>query len=210
MAEAKTTTVLNGESPHSTTLRHLLTLPAVQDGVRAFSANPLGKMSIQLGSSAYNLVAAPMLSLFNKPLSYVTPYVQRVDEYGDQALSKVEEKYPVVKKPSPELFKEAKEAVYKPVRHVTEIYNGAYQRNGGGYAVARGKAAATTVVVVSAESAIFALRGAEGLTKSPRINESLKKAADQLEAALSRRTSGSSTPTQDAQSKDASAKTSSS
>jgi hypothetical protein len=67
MAESKTTTVPNGDSPQSTTLRHLLTLPAVQDGVRAFNANPLGKMSVQLTNSAYQMVGAPVLSLFNKP-----------------------------------------------------------------------------------------------------------------------------------------------
>ncbi|KAK3898719.1 hypothetical protein C8A05DRAFT_47042 [Staphylotrichum tortipilum] len=186
MAETKTTTVLNGDSPHSTTLRHLLTLPAIQDGVRAFQANPLGKMSIQLSASAYNLVAAaPMLSLITKPYAYVSPYVQRVDEFGDQALSKVEAKYPVVKKPSPELLKEAREAVYAPVRHVTDVYNGAYQSTGVG-AVATGKAAAKTVVVVGVEGAIFALREALRFTESLQINKSLKAAVDQLEAALNK------------------------
>lgn len=201
MAEAKTTTVPNGDSPHSTTLRHLLTIPVVQDGVRAFSDNPIGKMSIQLSNTAYNLVAAPVLSLLNKPLSYVTPYVQRVDQLGDQMLSKVEEKYPVVKKPSPELYNDAKETVYAPVRHVTNIYNDAHQRNGGGFAVARSKAAATTVVVVSAESAIFALRGAVDLTKSMQINEHLKKAADKLEAVVSRHQPSSTTQSQAAPAK---------
>jgi hypothetical protein len=191
-------------------LQHLLTIPLVQDGVRAFSDNPIGKMSIQLSSTAYSLVAGPVLSLLNKPLSYVTPYVQRVDQLGDQMLSKVEEKYPVVKKPSPELYKDAKETVYAPVRHVKDVYNDAHQRNGGGFAVAHSKAAATTVVVVSAESAIFALRGAVDLTKSIHINEHLKKAADKLEAVVSRHQPSSSAPKQDTQSQAAPAKASNS
>lgn len=160
----------------------------MQDGVRAFSANPVGKMSIQLSNSAYQLVGAPMLSLFTKPLAYVTPYAQRVDELGDQTLSKMVERYPAVKKPSPELLQDAREAAYAPVRHVAEVYHGAYQRTGGGHAVASGKAAVKTAAVVSVEGAVFALREALKLGESFRFTEALRSALDQLEqAALSRR-----------------------
>jgi len=190
MAESKTSFVPNGDSPHSDTLRHLLTLPAVQDGVRAFSTNPLGKISIQLTNSAYQMVGAPVLSLFNKPLSYVTPYAQRVDEFGVQTLSKVEEKYPIVKKPSPELLKGAKEAAYAPVKHVTEVYNGAYQKTSGGHTIASGKAAAKTAVVVSVEGAIFALREALKFGQSFQVTESIKNVIDQLEESLKRQNVG--------------------
>ncbi|KAL2196016.1 hypothetical protein P885DRAFT_70146 [Corynascus similis CBS 632.67] len=186
MAESKASPVTNGDSPHSDTLRHLLTLPAVQDGVRAFSTNPLGRISIQLTNSAYHMVGAPVLSLFGKPLSYVTPYAQRVDEFGVQTLSKVEEKYPIVKKPSPELLKGAREAAYAPVRHVTEVYNGAYQKTSGNHTIASGKAAAKTAVVVSVEGAIFALREALKFGQSFQVAESIKAAIDQLEEALRR------------------------
>ena len=170
--------------PTDTDSQHLLTLPAVQDGVRAFQANPLGKMSVQLTNSAYQIVGAPVLALLYKPLSYVTPYAQRVDEYGDKTLSRVEEKYPVVKKPSPELYQEVKKAAYAPVQHVTDVYTRAYQRTPGAHAVASGKAAAKTVIVVGFEGAIFALREAIKLTESLQIHESLKGAVDSLEAAL--------------------------
>lgn len=193
MAESKSSSVSNGDSPHSDTLRHLLTLPAVQDGVRAFSANPLGKISIQLTNSAYQFVGAPVLSLFNKPLSYVTPYAQRVDEFGVQTLSKVEEKYPIVKKPSPELLKGAREAAYAPVKHVTEVYNGAYVKTAGGHTIASGKAAAKTAVVVSVEGAIFALREALKLGQSFQVAESIKSVIDQLEESLKRQNAGSGT-----------------
>jgi len=198
MAESKTSSVPNGDSPHSDTLRHLLTLPAVQDGVRAFSTNPLGKISIQLTNSAYQMVGAPVLSLFNKPLSYVTPYAQRVDEFGVQTLSKVEEKYPIVKKPSPELFQGAKEAAYAPVKHVTEVYNGAYQKTSGGHTIASGKAVAKTAVVVSVEGAIFALREALKFGQSFQVTKSIKNVIDQLEESLKRQNVGNGTTTNDA------------
>ncbi|KAK4243200.1 hypothetical protein C7999DRAFT_36476 [Corynascus novoguineensis] len=54
--------------------------------------------------------------------------LQRVDELGDQTLSKVKEKLPTVKKPSPELLNKGKDAAYAPVRHMTKVCNGMYQR----------------------------------------------------------------------------------
>ncbi|KAK4152882.1 hypothetical protein C8A00DRAFT_44118 [Chaetomidium leptoderma] len=184
MSESKT--VLNGDSPQSTTLRHLLTLPAVQDGVRAFKGHPLGKMSIQLSNSAYQVVASPVFSLLNKPFAYVSPYIQRADELGDQTLSKVEKNYPVVKKSSPEVIQEARDAVYAPIKYVTEVYNGAYKKTGGGHVVASGKAAAKTMVVIYVEGIIFVLREAVALSEQFQINEGLKGLVDQLEATLKR------------------------
>ena len=125
-----------------------------------------------------------MLALLYKPLSYVTPYAQRADEYGDETLSRVEEKYPVVKQPAPELYREAKRAAYAPVQHVTDVYSRVYQRTPGGHVVATGKAAAKTAIVVGFESAIFALREAIKLTESFQINDSLRSAVDSLEAAV--------------------------
>ena len=164
-----------------------MTLPAVQDGVRAFQAHPLGKMSVQLSNSAYQIVGAPVLSLLYKPLSYVAPYVQRVDELGDQTLSRVEEKYPVVKKSSPELFEEAKQVVYAPVQHVTSVYNRAYQLKEGGSAVATGKAAAKTAVFVWFEGACFVLRETIKFTDKLTDNEAWNDRLDKLSAAVQSR-----------------------
>jgi hypothetical protein len=193
MAESKTATVPNGDSPRSTTLRHLLTLPAVQDGVRAFSANPVGKISIQLTNSAYDLVGAPILNLFNKPLAYVIPYAQRADEIGVEVLSRVEEKYPVVKKPSSELLNGAKEVAAVPVKHVTEVYNGAYKRSGSNHSIASVKAATETAAIVTIQSYLFLIRETLKLGQSFQITGSLTRAVDQLEEALKRQNSGNTT-----------------
>ncbi|KAL1840926.1 hypothetical protein VTJ49DRAFT_7624 [Mycothermus thermophilus] len=219
MSEQASTTVVNGDSPHSNTLRHLLTIPAVQDGVRAFNNSPVGRVTTQLGTSAYKLVPAPLLSLMEKPIAYVTPYVtpyaQRVDEIGDQTLTRVVERYPVVKKPAPELLADAREAVYKPVRHVTEVYHSVYERestngNGGAAtgekaatgpaakahaAVVTGKAAVTTATIVSVEGAIMALREALRWGEGSRVAGTIKTIIDKLEkAALRQRGELSPTP----------------
>ncbi|KAK4140799.1 uncharacterized protein C8A04DRAFT_31670 [Dichotomopilus funicola] len=184
MAEPKT--VLNGDQPESNTLRHLLTIPAVQDSVRVFSSHPVGKVSIQLTSSAYQYVGAPVLNLFSKPLAYVAPYAKRADDFGVQTLAKVEEKYPVVKKSSPELYQDARDAALAPVKHVSEVYQGAYQRTGGNHTIASGKAAAKTAVVVSLEGGIYVVREALRLGESFRVIKSIQGLVDQLEEAVKR------------------------
>lgn len=192
MAESKTATVTNGDVPHSTTLRHLLALPAVQEGVRAFSASSVGKISIRLTNSAYDLVGAPVLNLFNKPLAYVIPYAQRADEMGVEALSRVEEKYPVVKKPSAELLNDAKEAAREaaavPTKHVTEVYNGACKRSGGESNIAKARAVTETAAIVTMESYLFVVRGTLKLGSAFPITQSLTRALDQLEEIIRRQT----------------------
>lgn len=153
------TTVVNGDSPQSVTLRHLLTYPAVQDGVRNFSATQIGKMSIRLSSAAYQMVAGPVLSLLEKPYQYVSPYVTRADELGDQTLCKVEEKFPVVKKPSPELLDETKGVIFAPINHVSEIYKSKYESTPGDNSVTCAKAALKTVLTLTSKGLFYAIQG---------------------------------------------------
>lgn len=173
-AENKPDYVVNGETPTFATLRHLLTFPAVQDSVRYFQATPVGKMSIQLSSAAYQKVGAPLLSLFDKPYSYVVPYVERADEYGDQTLSKVEEKYPIVKKSSPELIDKAKQAVMAPVKHVEDIYGAMYEQTPAGPTVAV-RAAIKTAAVVTGKGLLFGVQ---------KVNETLSATMEAVETVI--------------------------
>jgi hypothetical protein len=113
--------------------------------------------SVQLSNSAYHTLAGPFMPLLSKPYAYVSPYVERADKIGDQTLSKVEEKFPAVKKPSNELSAElmdgAKKAAYLPVQmsrsgveFVFQTYNEEYNKVGGASAVAHSKAAVLTAV----------------------------------------------------------------
>lgn len=140
-------------------MQHLLTYPAVQDGVRNFAATQLGKMSIRLSSAAYQMVAGPVLSLLEKPYQYVSPYVTRADELGDQTLCKVEEKFPAVKKPSPELLDETKGVLFAPINHVSEIYKAKYEAMPGDNKVTSAKAALKTVVALTSEGLFYVIQG---------------------------------------------------
>ena len=142
--------------------------------MRYVQGNPIGKMGISWGNAAYQKVGAPLFSLFDKPYKYVEPYVERADEYGDQTLAKVEQKYPIVKKTSPELLGEAKQALYAPVKRVEDIYGAMYSQTPAGYTAAV-QAGIKTAAVVTAQGLHFGVK---------KVNDSLDATLESVEAAI--------------------------
>jgi hypothetical protein len=126
--------------------------------VSTFKSNPYGQKSIELGDSAYRTFAQPVLPYLSKPYQYVSPYVKKVDDLGEKALSKVDEKLPVVKKPTQELVNDAKTIVYFPIRvgqtgkeHVFSTYEQEYKKVGGDGLLTYGKALLTTALILTTE-----------------------------------------------------------
>jgi hypothetical protein len=133
--------------------------PVINDGVTSFRQNQYGQKSIQLGGSAYKTFAQPMMTYMSKPYQYVSPYIKKADDLGDQTLSRVDEKFPAVKKPTEELYSDAKSIVLFPYHkgmegkdHVLKTYNKECKKVGGEGIVAYGKALISTVFVVGSES----------------------------------------------------------
>jgi hypothetical protein len=153
-------TQVNGEvHPTSATLSHITGYPVVSDGLSYFKQNPYGARSIELGDSAYQTFAKPVIPYLAKPYEYVSPYVQKADQLGDQALSKVDERVPALKKPTGELWTDGKNIVFFPYRksletkeHVFGVYNSEYKKVGGEGIVTYGKAAITTSLVITTET----------------------------------------------------------
>lgn len=151
---------VNGEvHPSSATLSHFTKYPVVSDSLSYFKKNPYGQKSIELGDSAYQTFAKPVIPYFSKPYEYVSPYVKKADSIGDQVLSKVDERLPILKKPTDEIWTDGKSIVFFPVRkgtetkdHVFKIYNSEYKNIGGDSLVTYGKAAITTSLIVSHEA----------------------------------------------------------
>lgn len=158
---------VNGDVPRSSFLKHLYNYHIVHDGIETFKSNPYGAKSIQLGDSAYQTFAAPIVPYFNGPYQYVQPYVKKADDLGDKALTKVDERFPVVKKPTNELYTDAKGIVLFPYHkgiegrdHVFSTYSSEYKKaNGGnesGFAlISTGKAAIATALVLTGETVRF-------------------------------------------------------
>jgi hypothetical protein len=137
----------------------LLKYPVISDGVTTFKENQYGQKSLQLGDSAYKTFAKPVLPYFSKPYQYVSPYVIKADSLGDQTLSQIDQRFPVVKKPTGELYTDAKNVVLLPYRkglegkdHVLKTYSDEVKKVGGESIVTYSKALVTTALIVSSET----------------------------------------------------------
>jgi len=144
---------------NSAFLQHLLRYPVINDGVATFKRNELGQRSIELGDSAYKTFAAPILSILQAPYQFVSPYVKRVDHIGDQTLSKVDERFPVVKKGTSELLADARCIALLPFRigiegkeHVVQLYTTEFKKVGGDNIISHAKSVVSTVYVVGIET----------------------------------------------------------
>ncbi|KAF4976698.1 hypothetical protein FZEAL_6678 [Fusarium zealandicum] len=152
---------VNGDvsAQYSAFFQHLLNYPFISDGVHTFKSNELGQRSIKLSDAAYQTFAAPVMPWFQKPYQYVSPYVQKVDSIGDKTLDRLDERFPVVKKPTEELYNDTKGLILLPIQkglegkdHVFQVYSSQVKKNEQAGLVAHGKAAVTTVLVVSNET----------------------------------------------------------
>lgn len=149
---------VNGEVPHSAFLDHLLNYPAINDGVKTFKSNPYGQKSLELSDSVYKTFAQPIIPYLTKPYQYVSPYVKKADDLGDKTLSRVDEKFPVVKKQTGEIYEDGRNLVLLPYRtafaakdHVFETYNGEVKKVGGDNLISYGKALLTTSLIVTTQ-----------------------------------------------------------
>ncbi|KAI1506769.1 hypothetical protein F5X99DRAFT_365493 [Biscogniauxia marginata] len=173
---------VNGEvHPSSATLSHITGYPVIHDGIAYFKKNPYGQKSIELGDSAFQTFAKPFLPYFAKPYEYVSPYVKKADAIGDNALTKVDERLPALKKPTDELLTDGKNFIFFPVRkgletkdHVLSVYNSEYKKAGGDSLVASSKALISTGLVVTTE----ALNWIGDLLKSGKVQA--KEAGNEL------------------------------
>ncbi|KAI1330584.1 hypothetical protein F5Y16DRAFT_362208 [Xylariaceae sp. FL0255] len=151
---------VNGEvHPSSAVLSHISGYPVVNDGISYFKSNPYGQKSIELSDSAYKAFAKPVLPYLSKPYQYMSPYVQKADAMGDDALSKIDERIPALKKPTDELWTDSKNFVFFPVRkgletkdHVMDIYQSEIKKAGGDGLVKHSKALVFAGLVVTSEA----------------------------------------------------------
>ncbi|KAI8960007.1 hypothetical protein F5Y11DRAFT_331303 [Daldinia sp. FL1419] len=151
---------VNGEvHPSSATLSHIRGYPVINDSIAYIKRNPYGQKSIELGDSAYQAFAKPVFPYLAKPYQYVSPYVRKADQIGEDALNKIDERLPVLKKSTGELWTDGKNLFFFPVRkgletkeHVFDVYSSEYKKVGGDGLVTSGKALVSTGLVVTSEA----------------------------------------------------------
>lgn len=150
---------VNGEAPSSAFLHHLISYPLISDSITTFKSNPYGAKATQLTTTSYEKLSAPLLPYLSKPYQYVSPYISRADSLGDSTLSTIDQKFPVVKKPTNELFDEGKAIVFYPLKvgnegkeYVFGVFGSEKKKVGGEGVLTLGKAVVATGLVVSSDA----------------------------------------------------------
>jgi hypothetical protein len=150
---------VNGDMPSSQFLSHLSSYPIISDSITTLKNNAYGQKSLKLADQGYVHIAKPMLPYFAKPYEYVAPYLAKADSLGDQGLSHVESKFPIVKRDTQAIKGTLKDYAFLPIRiandgkrYIFDTYTSEYKKCGGEGYVARGKALITTGLVMTSES----------------------------------------------------------
>lgn len=114
----------NGEKPSSRVLSHLNSYPVVHDSVEGFKSNPNGSKILNFAADAYSRLVAPLHPYLRTPYSYVAPYIDHADKFGDSTLSKIETHLPIVKEETPKL----KEYALSPYTYVKGTWDDEYSK----------------------------------------------------------------------------------
>jgi hypothetical protein len=75
----------------------------VHDSFEAYKSHPFGARSLAIINESYQRFIAPLHPYLQTPYSYLSPYLSRADELGDNGLSKVEHRFPIVKEDTSKL-----------------------------------------------------------------------------------------------------------
>lgn len=142
-----------------TPTQHLTSYPVVSDSIVFFKSNRYGAKSLEYADQGYTRLAKPVLPYLSTPYSYVAPYLVRADSLGDQGLSQIDQRFPIIKEDTEKLRGTIYYQASFPARfagdvktHVFDIYGSEYKKCGGDGMVASGKAVVTTSLVLSQES----------------------------------------------------------
>ena len=112
-----TTTMTNGDSSPKTSakfLSHLQSYPVVSDSVTTFQNHPYGKKSLEIADGVYTKYGKAVEPYLEKPYGYAKPYVAKADELADTGLSRVDERFPIVKEETGSLVEKGKGVVWWP------------------------------------------------------------------------------------------------
>jgi len=149
---------INGDMPESYFLNHLTSYPIISDTIASFKSNPYGAKSIDLTNQGYVTFVKPTLPYFQTPYAYTKPYIAKADQLGDAALSKIDEKIPIVKSETVEIKNTVVDYAHWPLKKANEskdwifsTYGEEYKKCGGDGIVAGGKAVITSSLIITSD-----------------------------------------------------------
>lgn len=112
----KIATLRRGADP----FQHLTSYPLVSDGITTYKSNPYGQKSLSLFADAYSRLASPLMPYLRGPYAYVAPYVAKADELGDNGLTTVETRFPIVKEDTSTIKGTVLDVAFYPVKVVND------------------------------------------------------------------------------------------
>jgi len=149
---------VNGDMPESSFISHITSYPVVSDCIKTVQNNPYGQRGIDLTNSGYSAFVKPVLPYLQTPYSYTKPYIAKADQLGDAALTKFDEKIPILKSETHEIKDTAIDYAHFPVKKANEgkdwvlgTYSNEYKKCGGDGYVAGGKALITSTLILSSD-----------------------------------------------------------
>jgi len=177
--------LVNGDKPSSQFLAHLTSYPVISDSISTFKSNPYGQKSLSLADQGYSRLVAPVIPYAQRPYGYVAPYVAKADSIGDSGLSKVDEKFPIVKEDTEKVKNTVLDYAFFPLRvagdgknYVFNTYSGEYKKCGGDGVISGGKAIITTSLIVSSDG--FAWLSTFMSTKKEQTKDVAKEAKEKV------------------------------
>lgn len=149
---------INGDMPESVFLIHLISYPIISDLITIFKSNPYVARGIDLTNQGYITFVKPGLPYFQTPYAYTKPYIAHADQLGDAALTKIDEKIPIVKSETTEIKNTVLDYAHWPIKVATEskdwifgTYGEEYKKCGGDGILAGGKAVITSSLIITSD-----------------------------------------------------------
>jgi len=150
---------VNGEKPSSATLAHLASYPLLADLTTTIQSSPYTAKPLAITTNLTHTLATTFTPLLSTPLAYLHPYIARADSLCDTTLSSLDTNFPIVTRPTGEIYGEGKRVVYLPVIKgvqgkdwLTGTWKGELSKCGDKGVVAWGKAALATGWIVGGET----------------------------------------------------------
>jgi len=150
------------DSPSSAFLSHLTSYPLISDSLQTLHSSPTINTTLSYTHKTYLTLTRPFAPYLHTPYQYISPYLSRADSLGDNTLSTIDSKFPVIKKPTGELYNDGKGIVFFPLtkglegkEYVFKTFDGEVKKVGGGEdkvgLVGKGKAAVSTGLLVTSD-----------------------------------------------------------
>lgn len=173
----------NGENASSQFIDKVAALPAVNEGIETYKANPYGKKSLEVADNIYARFGKPVEPYLEKPYSYVKPYAQKADELAVSGLTRVENTFPIVTKDTSTIIDTTKSYVFWPYNYVSGTYSDEYSKtakhNDRGSGVVTGVLALISTELKIASDFFQTVADILG----PKYQETKEKSADYLKDA---------------------------